>query len=65
MPSGPAPKPHTDRPWQAFDVVHHPRHGQGIVVSTATTSRGRELKVQFVDGTFLHFMDDDPVLWRG
>jgi hypothetical protein len=48
--------------WQAFDVVHHPQHGQGIVISTTTTASGRELKVQFVDGTLVHFRDDDPAL---
>jgi hypothetical protein len=50
--------------WQAFDVVHHPQHGQGIIVSTTTTTRGRELKVQFVDGSLVHFRDDDAALAR-
>ena len=48
--------------WQAFDVVHHPQYGQGIVVSTTTTTRGRELKVQFVDGSLVQFRDDDGAL---
>jgi hypothetical protein len=50
------------RRWQAFDVVHHPKHGQGIVVSTTTTMSGREVKVQFVDGSLASFHDDDPTL---
>ena len=50
--------------WQAFDVVHHPQYGQGIVVSTTTTTRGREIKVQFVSGSLVNFADDDPHLMK-
>lgn len=50
--------------WQAFDVVHHPQYGQGIVVSTTTTTRGREIKVQFVSGSLVNFTDDDPHLMK-
>lgn len=48
--------------WQTFDEVFHPDYGRGIIVSTTTTTRGRELKVQFVDGTLVHFADSDPAL---
>jgi DNA helicase II / ATP-dependent DNA helicase PcrA len=53
------------RSWQVYDEVRHPQHGKGIVVSTATTQRGRELKVQFVDGSLHNFREDDPVLRGG
>jgi hypothetical protein len=50
--------------WQAYDEVHHPRYGQGIVISTTTTTGGRELKVQFANGNLVQFRDDDPELAR-
>ena len=53
------------RGWETFDEVAHPDFGRGIIISTTTTSRGRELKVQFVDGNLKHFRDDDPALARG
>jgi DNA helicase-2/ATP-dependent DNA helicase PcrA len=48
--------------WQTFDEVVHPQFGRGIVISTTTTTQGRELKVQFVDGRLQHFRDNDPSL---
>lgn len=48
--------------WQTYDEVDHPRHGQGIVISTTTTTRGRELKIQFANGNLVQFRDDDPSL---
>jgi hypothetical protein len=53
------------RSWQVYDEVRHPQHGKGIVVSTTTTQRGRELKVQFVDGSLHNFREDDPMLQGG
>jgi DNA helicase-2/ATP-dependent DNA helicase PcrA len=50
--------------WQTFDEVSHPQHGRGLVVSTTTTTRGRELKVRFADGNMVQFHDDDPALQR-
>jgi DNA helicase-2/ATP-dependent DNA helicase PcrA len=50
--------------WQTYDEVHHPRYGQGIVISTTTTTRGRELKVQFANGDLVQFRDDDSSLQR-
>jgi hypothetical protein len=44
--------------------VSHPQHGRGLVVSTTTTTRGRELKVRFADGNMVQFHDDDPALQR-
>lgn len=56
------PRTHT---WQTFDEVAHPDYGRGIIISTTTTTRGRELKVQFADGNLKHFRDDDPALVQG
>lgn len=56
---------HAPYAWEAFDEIEHPAYGRGIVISTTTTTRGRELKVQFVDGNLRHFRDDDPALARG
>jgi hypothetical protein len=50
--------------WQTYDEVHHPRYGQGIVISTTTTTSGRDLKVQFANGDLVQFRDDDPALGR-
>jgi DNA helicase-2/ATP-dependent DNA helicase PcrA len=69
--SSPAPTPSAPTPgrtahaWETFDEVEHPAYGRGIVISTTTTTRGRELKVQFVDGSLRHFRDDDPALVQG
>jgi DNA helicase-2/ATP-dependent DNA helicase PcrA len=51
--------------WQMYDEVHHPRYGQGIVISTTTMTSGREIKVQFANGDLVQFRDDDPALARG
>jgi DNA helicase-2/ATP-dependent DNA helicase PcrA len=51
--------------WETFDEVVHPQYGRGIIISTTTTTRGRELKVQFPDGNLRHLRDDDPQLLRG
>jgi hypothetical protein len=65
QPAGASDKPRRAHLWQTFDEVFHPQYGRGIVISTTTTTRGRELKVQFVDGNLKHFRDDDPALARG
>lgn len=65
QPEPPSPRTSTNRKthaWQTYDEVHHPRYGQGIVISTTTTTSGRELKVQFAGGDLVQFHDDDPAL---
>jgi DNA helicase-2/ATP-dependent DNA helicase PcrA len=52
------------RPLQAFEVVRHVRYGKGRIISSTTTQRGREVKVQFEDGSFYSFRDDDSTLAR-